>query len=47
VGANYSNLRMGDFVWMRLAEDWDNEGAFVNAIINFSVPLHAGKFLIS
>jgi len=47
MGANYLNLRMGNLVWMHLAEDWDNERAFVNATISFPVPLHVGKFLIS
>jgi hypothetical protein len=47
MGAKYSNLRMRDLVWMRLAQDWDNERSFVKAIINFPVLLHAGKFLMS
>jgi hypothetical protein len=47
VDANYSNLRMRDLVWTRLAQDCDNKRAFVNGTMNLPGLLHAGKLLIS
>jgi hypothetical protein len=47
VGDNKMDLRKiewGDMEWTDLAENSDQWRAFLNTVINFPVPLNAGKF---